>query len=124
MNQRNALIVWGGWEGHQPEQCAAVVESFLLEDGFVVAKENQTNVFRRSGSGTVRLDYSDLDDGEYRGCGIEESVRRCRVRCWTCRVSRRYGRQLSFEHGLPVHDRADNGLLIRVISSLPGQHRG
>jgi type 1 glutamine amidotransferase len=45
MNPRNALIVWGGWEGHQPEQCAAVVESFLVEDGFVVAKENQTSAF-------------------------------------------------------------------------------
>jgi uncharacterized protein len=41
----NALIVWGGWEGHQPEQCAAIVEKFLLDEGFVVAKENKTSVF-------------------------------------------------------------------------------
>jgi uncharacterized protein len=39
------LIVWGGWEGHQPEQCAAVIEKFLIEDGFVVAKENRTSAF-------------------------------------------------------------------------------
>jgi len=37
--------VWGGWEGHQPRQCAAIVEKFLVEDGFVVAKENTTSVF-------------------------------------------------------------------------------
>jgi uncharacterized protein len=42
---RNALIVWGGWEGHQPEQCAAITEKFLIEDGFVVAKENRTSAF-------------------------------------------------------------------------------
>jgi uncharacterized protein len=37
--------VWGGWEGHQPAQCAAIVEKFLVEDGFVVAKENGTSIF-------------------------------------------------------------------------------
>ena len=37
--------MWGGWEGHQPRQCAAIVEKFLVEDGFVVAKENTTSVF-------------------------------------------------------------------------------
>ena len=45
MNPRNALIVWGGWEGHQPAQCAAVVEKFLVQDGFVVARENKTGAF-------------------------------------------------------------------------------
>jgi type 1 glutamine amidotransferase len=45
VNERSALIVWGGWEGHQPEQCAAIVEKFLVEDGFVVEKENKPTVF-------------------------------------------------------------------------------
>jgi type 1 glutamine amidotransferase len=45
MNERKALIVWGGWEGHQPDQCASIVEKFLVEDGFLVTKENQTAVF-------------------------------------------------------------------------------
>jgi type 1 glutamine amidotransferase len=45
VSARNALIVWGGWEGHQPGQCAGIVEKFLLEDGFVVAKENTTTIF-------------------------------------------------------------------------------
>jgi uncharacterized protein len=39
------LIVWGGWEGHQPEQCAGIIEKFLIEDGFVVVKENKTSAF-------------------------------------------------------------------------------
>lgn len=42
---KNALIVWGGWDGHQPEQCAAIVEKFLIEDGFSVSKQNKTSAF-------------------------------------------------------------------------------
>jgi type 1 glutamine amidotransferase len=45
VNQRSVLIVWGGWEGHQPAQCAAIVEEFLAKDGFLVEKENDTAVF-------------------------------------------------------------------------------
>ncbi|MBV9128996.1 MAG: ThuA domain-containing protein [Verrucomicrobia bacterium] len=45
MNQKNALIVWGGWEGHQPGQCAARVEKMLVEEGFAVERENQTGAF-------------------------------------------------------------------------------
>jgi uncharacterized protein len=45
MSQKNALIVWGGWEGHQPAKCAAIVENILVKEGFVVAKENRTSAF-------------------------------------------------------------------------------
>jgi type 1 glutamine amidotransferase len=31
---REALIVWGGWAGHEPEQGAAIVADMLSEDGF------------------------------------------------------------------------------------------
>ena len=40
--------MWGGWEGHEPGKCAAIVEKTLVEEGFVVAKENQTSVFADS----------------------------------------------------------------------------
>ena len=33
---RVALIVWGGWDGHQPRQVAEVFERVLKEDGFQV----------------------------------------------------------------------------------------
>jgi type 1 glutamine amidotransferase len=42
---KNALIVWGGWDGHQPEQCAVIVERFLIDDGFSVSKQNKTSAF-------------------------------------------------------------------------------
>ena len=42
---RKALIVWGGWEGHEPEQCAAIIRGMLQEDGFSVELANTTKAF-------------------------------------------------------------------------------
>jgi len=42
---REALIVWGGWDGHEPERCAAIVSGMLEEDGFAVRVENTTEAF-------------------------------------------------------------------------------
>ena len=39
---RKALIVWGGWDGHEPEQCAEIIAGWLREDGFEVTLENTT----------------------------------------------------------------------------------
>jgi hypothetical protein len=35
MNKK-ALIVWGGWEGHEPQQCAAIFAPILEAEGFEV----------------------------------------------------------------------------------------
>ena len=42
---REALIVWGGWQGHEPEQCAAVVAEMLRDEGFKVHLETSTQAF-------------------------------------------------------------------------------
>ncbi|MDX8464927.1 ThuA domain-containing protein [Mesorhizobium sp. VK23B] len=42
---RQALIVWGGWEGHEPEAGARVVKAMLEEEGFAVRVENTTAAF-------------------------------------------------------------------------------
>ncbi|MEF2072673.1 ThuA domain-containing protein [Consotaella aegiceratis] len=42
---REALIVWGGWSGHEPERCAAIIAGMLEEDGFKVYLENTTEAF-------------------------------------------------------------------------------
>ncbi|OJG00078.1 ThuA domain-containing protein [Pararhizobium antarcticum] len=42
---REALIVWGGWSGHEPEECAAVIKDILEEDGFKVRVEASTEAF-------------------------------------------------------------------------------
>ncbi|HKU95888.1 MAG TPA: ThuA domain-containing protein [Vineibacter sp.] len=43
MNQ--ALIVWGGWDGHEPEQCARIVAGLLEASGFKVTLANTTKAF-------------------------------------------------------------------------------
>ena len=42
---REAMIVWGGWSGHEPEQGAHVVAGMLEEEGFKVYVENTTEAF-------------------------------------------------------------------------------
>jgi type 1 glutamine amidotransferase len=42
---RTALIVYGGWEGHDPEECAAIYRRWLHEDGFTVRMETETKAF-------------------------------------------------------------------------------
>src|SRR3954469_20237616 len=42
---RNALIVWGGWDGHQPKQVADIFARVLREDGFHVEVSDTLDVF-------------------------------------------------------------------------------
>jgi len=42
---REALIVWGGWSGHEPDKGARIVESILAEEGFKVEIETSTSSF-------------------------------------------------------------------------------
>ena len=42
---REALIVWGGWAGHEPEQCAGVVAGMLASHDFKVRVETTTRAF-------------------------------------------------------------------------------
>jgi uncharacterized protein len=42
---REALIVWGGWNGHEPEQGAGIVRGMLEEEGFKVRVETTTAAF-------------------------------------------------------------------------------
>jgi type 1 glutamine amidotransferase len=42
---REALIVWGGWSGHEPETCAAIIAGMLEEEGFKVFVEHSTEAF-------------------------------------------------------------------------------
>lgn len=42
---REALIVWGGWHGHEPERCAHRVCEMLELEGFAARVENTTEAF-------------------------------------------------------------------------------
>jgi len=41
-----ALIVWGGWDGHQPKEVAEVFRRALLADGFSVEVSDSLDSFR------------------------------------------------------------------------------
>jgi hypothetical protein len=38
--KRSALVVWGGWDGHEPKQCVDIFVPWLKEQGFEVAVSN------------------------------------------------------------------------------------
>ena len=42
---REALIVWGGWSGHEPEKGANIIGGMLEAEGFKVYIENTTEAF-------------------------------------------------------------------------------
>lgn len=52
---KQALIVWGGWTGHEPEQCAAIVADMLRKQDFEVVVENTTEAFADPGLGGFDL---------------------------------------------------------------------
>ena len=46
---KKALIVWGGWEGHQPRQVAELFRRVLGEDGFAVELADTLDAFTDEG---------------------------------------------------------------------------
>lgn len=42
---RKALIVYGGWDGHEPDICANIYKGWLEEDGFDVEMATETSAF-------------------------------------------------------------------------------
>lgn len=43
---KKALMVWGGWEGHEPEKCVNRFAPFLREQGFEVEIADTLDVYR------------------------------------------------------------------------------
>jgi type 1 glutamine amidotransferase len=52
---REALIVWGGWQGHEPERCAGIVAGMLEEEGFKVRVKGETAAFADPGLADLSL---------------------------------------------------------------------
>ena len=42
---KRALIVWGGWEGHEPEAGARILAGMLEDEGFAVDVRTETSTF-------------------------------------------------------------------------------
>jgi len=45
VKMKRALMVWGGWEGHEPKQCVDIFAPFLEESGFEVTIANTLDVY-------------------------------------------------------------------------------
>jgi type 1 glutamine amidotransferase len=52
---KSALIVWGGWDGHQPRQVADLFGTMLVGDGFSVEMSDTLDRFTDAGS-LLKLD--------------------------------------------------------------------
>ena len=42
---KKSLIVWGGWSGHEPEQCASIFAPLLRAAGYQVDVETSLDVY-------------------------------------------------------------------------------
>lgn len=42
---KSVLMVWGGWEGHEPKQCVDIVAPVLKKEGFQVEITNTMDVY-------------------------------------------------------------------------------
>lgn len=42
--EKSALILWGGWEGHEPGRCSEIVGGMLVDDGFNVTRETDLQI--------------------------------------------------------------------------------
>jgi type 1 glutamine amidotransferase len=45
MAAKKALIVWGGWDGHEPKQCVEIFAPYLKEQGFDVRISDSLDVY-------------------------------------------------------------------------------
>ncbi|OGJ93632.1 MAG: hypothetical protein A2487_20240, partial [Candidatus Raymondbacteria bacterium RifOxyC12_full_50_8] len=42
---KKAIMVWGGWDGHEPKQCVDIFEPFLKEKGYQVEVFDNLDVY-------------------------------------------------------------------------------
>ncbi|TQS69923.1 hypothetical protein ERN12_16700 [Rhodobacteraceae bacterium] len=52
---KNALIFWGGWDGHEPEATSRIVEDMLQAEGFTVTRKEGTEVLAEGDTGRFDL---------------------------------------------------------------------
>ena len=43
---KKAIMVWGGWEGHEPKQCADIFAPILEEEGFAVTISDTLDTYK------------------------------------------------------------------------------
>ena len=120
---REALIVWGGWSGHEPEQGAQIVAEHARGARFQGLRREHHRSLRRSRDRRHEPDRADRHDVEDREGGGREPDRRGARRRRARRLSRRHVRRLPRERRLSVHVRRPMGRPSRQHHRLPRRHR-
>jgi type 1 glutamine amidotransferase len=72
---RTALIVYGGWEGHDPEECASIYRRWLHEDGFTVQMATSTAAFADPGLADLSLIIPIMTRGEIEKNEVDNLVK-------------------------------------------------
>ncbi len=78
--KKQALIVWGGWNGHEPEQCANIFEPWLTKKGYKVTVSDTLDAYlnkRKMRNYRVILPVwtmGEISDDQWQG--LREAVKR------------------------------------------------
>jgi len=85
-SNKSVLMVWGGWEGHEPKQCVDIFAPWLEKQGFDVEISNTLDSY---------LDEKNLSSKDLIVQGREYADKRplqgSEKWSWSCRLARRPG---------------------------------
>ena len=106
---REALIVWGGWSGHEPEEGAHIVAAMLEDNGFKVYIENTTEAFADPSIADMSLVVPIVTMSKIEKEEVENLTAAVAGRRRTCRLPRRHVRRLPRQRRLSIHVRRTMG---------------
>jgi len=119
---REALIVWGGWSGHEPEKGAHILSGMLEADGFKVYIENTTEAFADPAIRDMSLIVPIYTMSKIEKEEAEKPDRRRSRRRGPRGLSRRHGATRSAIASNISSCAAGNGSPTRQHHRLPGRH--
>ena len=116
---KKALMVWGGWSGHEPQQSVELFAPFLRENGFDVRIRRQSGrLYRRGLYELAEFGGADLDDGRNFQRTGERTFGRREVRALASPDGTAEPATLFVSTRVINGWLAGNGLRIRAISSI------
>ena len=62
---KKALMVWGGWEGHEPQKCVERFAPFLRANGFEVEISDTLDAYLDAENERAQLGRPGVDDGHH-----------------------------------------------------------
>ena len=101
---KKSLMMWGGWEGHEPKQCVDIFAPLIEDAGFDVDVETSLDIYtdaeRMATYDVITQVYTMSSITKEQEKGLLDTIAE-----WgrLCRLARGYGGCLSPEHGVSVH---------------------